>query len=291
MLPRLLAQIHKMGNTTSTLPTANLIAFSGGVDSSVVAALVHKAFPNTSTAVLGVSNAVHAEQIELARNIARTIGIPLTEVETKEGDIPEYVANAGDACFYCKTELYENLQALGRQAATQVLQDTATTTPVVLFNGTNSDDAQDPTRVGLVAASNFDVASPLADLTKDQVREMAVLLQLPNHAHAASPCLRSRLAIGVQATKDHLLAVEAAERAVRKTLSLDVQSNLRVRILAGGKSALEIDANLVDEAQKHVDEFKGVLKEHGFDNLEVRPFHSGSVNGIGGVTAAKGTLG
>ena len=221
MLPRLLAHIQKMGNTTSTSPTANLIAFSGGVDSSVVAALVHKAFPNTSTAVLGVSNAVHAEQIELARNIASTIGIPLTEVETKEGDIPEYVANAGDACFYCKTELYENLQSLGRQAATQVLQETATTTPsfdsspVVLFNGTNSDDAQDPTRVGLIAASNFDVASPLAELTKDQVREMAVLLQLPNHAHAASPCLRSRLALGVQATKDHLLAVEAAERAVR----------------------------------------------------------------------------
>ena len=78
---------------------------------------------------------------------------------------------------------------------------------------------------------------------------------------------------------------------MRKTLSLDVQSNLRVRILAGGKSALEIDAHLVDEAQRHVGEFKGVMKEHGFDNLEVRPFKSGSVNGIGGVTAAKGTLG
>ena len=285
-LPNLLSKVKKLGNSTSNLPTANIIAFSGGVDSSVVAALVHRVYPFTSTAVLGISNAVHKEQIDLARQVAKTIGIPLQEIVTKEGDIPEYVSNAGNACFYCKTELYENLQKVGKQAASQFIKDHCISNnggkeeSVVLFNGTNGDDAKDPTRVGLIAADNFDVASPLSELTKKEVRELALELQLPNHSHAASPCLRSRLALGVEATKDHLIAVENAERLVRNKLSLKVENNLRVRLLPNGKSAIEIDHILINDANKHFNEFRKELKRFGFNQLEVREFKSGSVNGL-----------
>jgi uncharacterized protein (TIGR00268 family) len=288
MIPRLLSAVRTQGNTTSTSPTANLIAFSGGVDSSVVAALVHQVFPSTSTAVLGISSAVHQEQIDLARHVADTIGIPLHTVATQEGQIPQYVENAGDACFYCKTELYENLRAVGNAAAAWNGGDTGDTggTGVVLFNGTNGDDAQDPTRVGLVAATNFQVASPLLKLTKVQVREAARLLLLPNHAHAASPCLRSRLALGVHATADHLHAVEAAERIVRAKLDLSVEHNLRVRLLSGGRSAVEIDAELLEKAKGILDgELRDLLSTHGFQNVEARAFKSGSVNGLGRTTA------
>ena len=158
-------------------------------------------------------------------------------------------------------------------------------TGVVLFNGTNGDDAQDPTRVGLIAATNFQVASPLSDLTKDQVREVAHLLSLPNHSHAASPCLRSRLALGVHATQDHLHAVEEAERIVRTKLNLNVEHNLRVRLLSGGRSAVEIDLELLESAQNVLDgELRELLSNHGFHKIEARAFKSGSVNGLGRTT-------
>ena len=289
---------------------SNLVAFSGGVDSSVVAALVFRAFPETAAAVLGVSPAVPRAQIELARAVAGRIGIPLREIPTREGANPLYVANAGDACFHCKTELYETLEALGSHAAAEhgrVRQseddgrdeiegddDLAIRKGrrdgedsfqqqqqrVVLFNGTNADDMTDPTRVGLVAADNFSVESPLSGISKAQVREAARHLGLPNHAHAAAPCLRSRLAHGVLATKDHLRAVEEAERLVREHLSLCVADNLRVRLLAGGRSALEVDANLVADAQDAAEALAPVLRNAGFPKLIVRAFKSGSVNGL-----------
>lgn len=290
LLPRLIARVRTLGNTTSQSKTANLIAFSGGVDSSVVAALVHRAFPRTSTAVLGVSNAVHTEQIHLARHVASFIGIPLHEVNTQEGIIPEYIENSGNACFYCRTELYKTLKAVGHLASTAAAinqdddqNDNNNDDKVtVLFNGTNGDDKQDPTRVGLIAADNFSVASPLFDLTKDEVRQVARLLELPNHAHAASPCLRSRLALGVEATASHLQAVEMAERTVRNKLQLNVESNLRVRLLSGGRSALEIDSELLESVDVSLaNDLKEILKEHGFEKLVLRPFQSGSVNGVG----------
>lgn len=90
---------------------------------------------------------------------------------------------------------------------------------MVLFNGTNAEDRVDPTRVGLVAAEHFAVSSPIDALTKDEVRTVARHLGLPNWRHAASPCLRSRLALGVAATDEALRRVEQAEDAVRAILA------------------------------------------------------------------------
>lgn len=89
--------------------------------------------------------------------------------------------------------------------------DAHTTGTLTLYNGTNLDDLSDPTRVGLLAASKFNVYSPLSKLPKVEVRKLAKHLGLPNHNYAASPCLRSRLAFGVEATSDHLRKIETGK--------------------------------------------------------------------------------
>jgi len=278
----------------------NIVAFSGGVDSSLVAALVHRVYPERSLACTGISAALPAAQLSLAREVATTIGIPMYEVQTEEGVNPDYIANDGMACFHCKSELYGTLEAvasfasdstapitegagagiggvggvggvgggnghqrwIGRELPLEVRRvleacthsvdesgqqgdsmagagvgvgddggDGGPSTPatrVVLYNGTNAEDRMDVTRVGLKAAQNYSVASPISDLTKDQVRSVARHLGLPNWNHAASPCLRSRLALGVLATDDALRRVEEAEGLVREALPwIDVHHNLR----------------------------------------------------------------
>ena len=268
-----------MGAQGDRTLASNLVAFSGGVDSSVVAALVFRAFPETAVAVLGVSPAVPQDQIELARHVAETIGIPLREISTREGDNPLYVRNSGDACFHCKTELYTTLNALGSHASEQLAkldgsqrhawspselcessrQETASSphcislevaddTPlvghpgeqteqlnrVVLFNGTNADDMTDPTRVGLVAAKNFSVKSPLAS-TKVKVREQHATRYRIMRMLLLPVCgLGSRTASWRQTS---IRAGESAEQVCAIT-SLGVSDNLRVRLLAGGRSAL-----------------------------------------------------
>ena len=149
----------------------------------------------------------------------------------------------------------------------------------------------DPTRVGLLAAKNFSVLSPLINLTKTEVRLLSAHLSLPNHAHSASPCLRSRLAFGVEATELHLKRVERAEEFVRRVLDVSMEEDLRVRMLSGQRGMIELmpkgntgrtgkSADLEDRKKRleesGVDEF--FRKELGFEGgWGVRAFKSGGV--------------
>jgi pyridinium-3,5-biscarboxylic acid mononucleotide sulfurtransferase len=268
--------------------SANVVAFSGGVDSSLVAALVHSAFTNydfkkgSVQAVLGISPAVPQTQIQMARQVAQTIGISLKEVNTTEGDDETYVKNDGYACYVCKTHLYSTLESV----ANEVMKKEQN---VILYNGTNADDKLDSTRVGLIAASNFEVQSPLDRIIKDQVRQAAKYLGLPNWNAAASPCLRSRLAMGVMATEHHLLAVEKAERFLREVLQLDDTINARVRMLAGGKAVVELDNSIMDP------EIERVLQDNLFEQKCIQEWGFQSFGGVrafktGSVAAAAKTL-
>ena len=271
LVDRLLLRTSKMINSHA----ANVVAYSGGVDSSLVAALVHRAFSNYDNndtrhdneqptnykrgsiqAVLGVSPAVPQTQILMARNVAKVIGIPLNEVNTTEGSDETYQKNDGYACYVCKTHLYSTLESVANAVMEEQKQQNVHSDgegsqqekqshPVILYNGTNADDTQDPTRLGLLAASNFQVHSPLDQITKDEVRMAARYLGLPNWNAAASPCLRSRLAKGVMATQDHLHAVEMAEEFVRRVLELNESVNARVRMLSGGKAMVELDNSII----------------------------------------------
>ncbi|ETV66482.1 hypothetical protein, variant 3 [Aphanomyces astaci] len=261
MLDQLLARVRQAGSSKHV----NIVAYSGGVDSSLVAALVHRVFPENSIACLGVSAALPQDQLLLARNVASAIGIPLWEARTSEGNDPRYVENKGQSCYYCKTNLYTTLNQVAAHVKAQGCSSSPGVIPV-MFNGTNADDKLDPTRlgtnvhiysssstlvlfimfcIGLVAATEFQVVSPLEHLSKASVRQISKDLGLPNWNYAASPCLRSRLAFGVSANPDHLARIEKAEGEVRSSLALARTDNLRVRFLANNRAAV---ANSVDDS-------------------------------------------
>ena len=261
----------------------HLIAFSGGVDSSLAAALVHRChYQDTESvrAVLGTSPAVPTEQVHLAERMASEMGISFTMVPTTEGSDAVYLANEGKACLACKTHLYQTLQAIVQAQAAQPHNHHHTNNNFTLYNGTNADDLTDPTRLGLVAAREFNVLSPLQALSKAAVRTVARHFGLSNWNYAASPCLRSRLALGVTATAEHLRLMAAAERLVRQhhaALSsvVDETTNLRVRLLAGHCVCTEIDAPLVDVVQAQ--DWSALQTLGGFAEVRVRAFQSGSV--------------
>jgi pyridinium-3,5-biscarboxylic acid mononucleotide sulfurtransferase len=258
----------------------HIVAFSGGIDSTLVLALLVEASKlvsmestTTSTkrqsvhAIIGISPAVSQDQLTLAQRVTDHIGIPLVQVETTEGNDETYIANTGQACLACKTHLYSALEAIAehaivedallvssnnnKQQQVQAAGHTISLPTIIyrhqLYNGTNADDIQDSTRVGLIAARNFHVQSPLIYTSKYNVRRVAKHLGLPNWNTAASPCLRSRLALGVAATQQHLQRIEAAELFVRQQLVgiISETSNLRVRLMAGNRAMLEIDAELL----------------------------------------------
>ena len=261
-----------MGNSAN-IPQ-HLIAFSGGVDSSLAAALVHKAHvPGVERvqAVLGLSPAVPAEQVDLAVRVAKQLGVELQQVATSEGEDDVYLANEGQACLACKTHLYATLQAI-------VQHSENAHESFRLYNGTNADDLQDSTRLGLIAAREFHVASPLRHLPKSNVRQVARHLGLLNWNHAASPCLRSRLALGVTATAEHLQLMAQAERLVRQRLGADLvneTTNLRARLLSGHCVRIEIDKALVERTM--AEDWTELQVLGGFAKVSVRAFKSGSV--------------
>jgi pyridinium-3,5-biscarboxylic acid mononucleotide sulfurtransferase len=247
----------------------HIIAYSGGVDSSLVAALIHQSASSDETvhAVLGLSPAVPQEQIDLSKQVADKIGIGLEIIPTTEGNDEVYIENNGQACLACKTHLYTCLDAVVKHAGDRRL-----------YNGTNADDLQDPTRLGLIAAENFKVKSPLSLTVKDDVRRAAKYLGLPNWNYAASPCLRSRIALGVSAIPQHLQRIEKAERFVRQSLSLDATNDMRVRLLSKNRAMVEVEPTHMDRAGSFLNAWQTHFKDQfGFASVAIRPFRSGSV--------------
>jgi len=261
-------------------PAHHIIAFSGGVDSTLVASLLHRHYYDNDnhavTAVLGVSPSLPDAQRSLAHKLAGDIGVEIREVETSEGENEDYLANDGTACFHCKNTLYSTLEEVSKKIIDEGNNN------VIMYNGTNADDHLDPTRLGLVSARNFEVRSPLQELKKKDVRRLSKFLGLNNWDYASSPCLRSRLEVGVEAKAEHLQRVEAAEEFVRQTLSVDPRRGLRVRLLAGGRGMVELETTSeLDEEQKALIDggVEDVFRELGFELFGgVRELKSGGLS-------------
>src|SRR5712672_3788263 len=181
------------------------VCYSGGVDSTLVLAASVRAGIET-VALLGVSPSLAAAERADAHRIAGEIGASVEEVETNEMELAGYRANAGDRCYYCKSALYDTVQAL---AATRNSDE-------VIFVGTHVDDLGEH-RPGLQAAMEHGVIAPLVDagLNKSDVRELARRWNLSNAEKPAAPCLASRVPVGIEVTPEKLAQVEAVEEFLR----------------------------------------------------------------------------
>lgn len=184
------------------------VAFSGGVDSSVLLALAARALgPERVVAVMGVSPSLASDERAAAHRVAEQVGVPVVEVVTHEGEREAYIANGPDRCFHCKDELFTVIS--DRVVREQSLDAVA--------YGENADDARRPDRPGAQAATEHAVLRPLADagMTKQQVRQLARALALDCADKPAAPCLASRIPHHSPVTPEKLQQVEAAERALR----------------------------------------------------------------------------
>ena len=192
-----------------------LIAYSGGVDSTLVAKIAYDVLGKSALAVTAVSPSLLPEELEDARIQAAEIGISHKVVETHEMDNPNYTANPVNRCYFCKSELHDTLKPLARQLGYPYVVD-----------GVNADDLRDY-RPGIQAAKERGVRSPLAEVgvTKAEVRQLSQHLGLSWWDKPAQPCLSSRFPYGEEITVGKLQRVGRAERYLRQ-MGL---KNLRVR--------------------------------------------------------------
>jgi uncharacterized protein len=252
---------------------AVLVGFSGGVDSTYLAAVALDVLGAARTlAVIGRSPSVPEAQLRAARSLAATLGLPTEEVDTREFDDPDYVANPSTRCYHCKRELWTRLAPIARARG------------MTLVDGTNADDLGDH-RPGSRAATEFGVRSPLAEcgLDKAAIRALSAARGLPTWAQPSAPCLASRLPYGTAVTPARLSQVEAAEAALR---ALGVAGDLRVRY-HGDLARVELapdqlDAWLAPAARARL---AAAVRGAGFTRvaIDLRGFRSGSLNVLGGV--------
>ena len=267
LTPELAAKRDRLLTVLGGLPGA-AVAFSGGIDSTVVAQAAFLALGERAVAVTADSPSVPRSELAEARDLARLIGIRHVIVPTEEFDNPDYQRNDGTRCYHCKTELYSNIERLLPGLGV----------PVVV-SGANLDDRGDY-RPGLVAAAEHAVRHPLqeAGFTKADVRALAKSWGLPTWDKPAAPCLSSRLAPGLAVTPERTRRVEEAEAFLR---SLGLRE-CRVRYHDGDLARVEVP--LSEVARLAAEPVRGELAREfrrlgfKFVTLDLDGFRSGSLN-------------
>lgn len=245
-----------------------VVAYSGGVDSAVVAAAAHRALGPRAIAVTGISPSLADGELEQASNVARQIGIRHELIATNEMEREAYRRNGPDRCYHCKTELYTMLEPLRERFQVRFV-----------VNGANADDLSDY-RPGQLASREHSIRSPLAEcgFSKQAVRELAARWGLAVWDKPATPCLSSRIAYGEEVTPERLRMIDLAEQHLR-TLGF---GTTRVRYHVGDVARIEVPADQVARlAEPQV--ARGIiarLRELGFRfvTLDLEGFRSGSLN-------------
>ena len=244
-----------------------IIAFSGGIDSSLVAYVAGQVLGDKALAVTSASASLKRADLELAKQLASDWGIQHKVIVTDELSNESYRANPTNRCFYCKTSLYTYLDEMSKEMAIEVV-----------LNGTNLDDLGDH-RPGLMAAENYQVASPLAecDFTKADIRALAHELGLENADKPQAACLSSRFPYGTEITLDLLAQVEAAEEVLT-----DLGFNqCRVRH-HGDVARLEVPHEVLSHAVAQAEELTSRIRRAGYHyvTLDLAGFQSGSLNRV-----------
>jgi pyridinium-3,5-biscarboxylic acid mononucleotide sulfurtransferase len=246
------------------------VAYSGGLDSTVLAKAAQLALGDRAVAVTGASASLAVGELEEARELARLIGIRHEVISTDELSIPQYQENTADRCYFCKTELFGKVEQLAARLNVAVVAD-----------GSNRDDHGEH-RPGLRAAKEQQVSSPLAEcgLTKPEIRSLAAFWGLPTWDKPAAPCLSSRIAYGEKVTPEKLAMIEQAE----SYLHSQGFRPLRVRYHKGKVARIEVAAEAISrfadpEFRRSVVER---LKSIGFTyvSIDLEGFRSGSLNAV-----------
>ena len=263
-------------------PPRAVVAFSGGVDSSVVLALAARALgPDAVEAVTAVSPSYPEGELVQARGTASAIGVRHRSIATAEVEREAYARNDALRCFHCKAELYTVLGRLAAEAGPGAM----------VLAGANADDVAE-FRPGLEAAARHGVRNPLleAGLGKPAVRELARRLGLGVAEKPALACLSSRVAYGIRISPDLLARIDRAERAVR---GLGFPT-VRVRHL-GEAARVEVDLADVERLSTHPGwpAVRDRLRGLGWAEVSIDPngYRSGSLNEALGIDATRRAAG
>ncbi|TMA22312.1 MAG: ATP-dependent sacrificial sulfur transferase LarE [Deltaproteobacteria bacterium] len=247
-----------------------LVAYSGGVDSSLLLALAIEALGEKAVAFTALSPAIAPDELEGARSLAKILGVRHVEKRSGELEDPRYAKNPVNRCYFCKTELYGLAEAEAKALGLSWV-----------VSGTNADELADY-RPGLKAADEHRIVQPLAEagLTKAEIRELSRELGLPTWNKPQQPCLSSRIPYGTEVTAERLDQLARSEMALR-ALGL---REFRVRY-HGEIARIEVVegelAKLVEVRHRAVE----ALKAAGFKfvSVDLEPFRSGRLNEAAGL--------
>jgi pyridinium-3,5-biscarboxylic acid mononucleotide sulfurtransferase len=244
------------------------VAFSGGIDSTVVAQAAFEASGDATVAVTAVSESLAEGELQEAQELARKIGIRHRIIRTMEFSNPEYRRNNPDRCYFCKSELYGRLQSMLEELGADVI-----------VSGANLDDLGDY-RPGLKAASEHGVRHPLQEcgFTKADVRALALAWGLPTWNKPATPCLSSRIAYGEEATPERNRMIDQAEQWLRGR-GFHI---LRVRYHRGDLARIEVPLADLPRFIELQGELLPAFRALGFKfvTLDLEGFRSGSLNSV-----------
>jgi pyridinium-3,5-biscarboxylic acid mononucleotide sulfurtransferase len=243
------------------------IAFSGGIDSTYLLKVAHDCLGERVVALTAVSASLPAQELAEAQELARQINAQHVLINSHETEDPRYLANTSTRCYFCKSNVYDDLVKYAQGHGFSWVAD-----------GSNLDDVGDY-RPGRQAAREFGIRSPLleAELTKDDIRTLARIEGLPNWDKPAAACLSSRIPYGTMISMELLSQVEMAERTLRKLGIRQVRVRHHETI-----ARIEVEPQDFETILSHHEEIVTEFQSLGYTYiaLDLAGFRSGSLNAV-----------